>query len=84
MQRAELLTAVTPSNGKGEVGYQPAFDPDDLTVNTALNALTAVGNANFIVKADTRFAPILEGLAALRQRQQQAVDDIPLLDLSRE
>ena len=81
LQRAGLLTAVTPGDG-GEVGYQPAFDPDDLTVNTALNALTAVGNANFIVKADTSFAPLLNGITTLRQHQQQAVDDIPLLTLA--
>ena len=80
LQRAGLLTAISPADGKGEVGYQPAYDPDDLTVNTVLNALTAVGNANFIVNADTRFASILEGVAALRQRQQ-AVDDVPLLIL---
>ena len=81
LQRAGLLTAVSPSDGKGEVGYQPAFDPDDLTVNTALNALTAVGNAHFIDKADTRFAPVLGSIAELRQHQQQAVEDIPLLTL---
>ena len=81
LQRAGLLTAVNPSDGMGEIGYQPAFDPDDLTVNTALNALTAVGNANFIVKADTHFDKVLEGIAAQRQHQQQAVEDVPLLSL---
>lgn len=81
LQRAGLLTAINPGDGLGEVGYQPAYDPDDLTVNTALNALTAVGNTNFIVKADTHFSEVLESVAALRQRQQQAVEDIPLLSL---
>lgn len=81
LQRAGLLTAISSVDAKAEVGYQPAYDPDDLTVNTALNALTSVGSSNFIVKADTRFAPVLEGLAKLRQQQQQAVDDVPLLTL---
>ena len=81
LQRAGLLTAVTPVDDKGEVRYQPACDPDDLTVNITLNALAAVGNANFIVKADTHFSPVLDGIAALQQRQQLAVDDIPLLSL---
>ena len=81
LQRAGLLTAISATDAKAELGYQPAYDPDDLTVNTALNALTAVGSSNFIVKADTRFAPVLEGLARLRNQQQQAVEDIPLLTL---
>lgn len=81
LQRAGLLTAISTADAKTEVGYQPAYDPDDLTVNTALNALTTVGSSNFIVKADTRFAPVLEGLTKLRKQQQQAVDDIPLLTL---
>lgn len=80
LQRAGLLTAVSQDD-KGEPGYQPAFDPDDLTVNTALGALTAVGKANFIVEADTRFAPIMDGISTLLQRQRQAVEDIPLLSL---
>lgn len=81
LQRAGLLTAISTADAKAEVGYQPAYDPDDLTVNTALNALTTVGSSNFIVKADTRFAPVLEGLTKLRKQQQQTVDDIPLLAL---
>lgn len=81
LQRAGLLTAISSVDAKAEVGYQPAYDPDDLTVNTALNALTSVGSSNFIVKADTRFAPVLEGLTKLRKQQQQTVDDIPLLAL---
>lgn len=81
LQRAGLITAVSPGDGNGEVGYQPAFDPDDLTVNTAINALVAVGSANFIVKADTQFDAVLDGIAALRREQQQAVDDVPLLSL---
>jgi len=81
LQRAGLLTAISSVDAKAEVGYQPAYDPDDLTVNTALNALTTVGSSNFIVKADTRFAPVLEGLTKLRKQQQQTVDDIPLLAL---
>ena len=81
LKRAGLITAVTRQDGKSEEGYQPAFDPDDLTVNTALNALASVGHANFIVKADTRFESLLKGIASLREQQQQAVDDIPLLSL---
>ena len=81
LQRAGLLTAISTADAKAEVGYQPAYDPDDLTVNTVLNALTTVGSSNFIVKADTRFAPVLEGLTKLRKQQQQTVDDIPLLAL---
>ena len=82
LQRAGLLTATSAVDGKAEVGYQPAYDPDDLTVNTALNALTTIGSSNFIAKADTRFAPVLEALAKLRQQQQEALDDIPLLALA--
>ena len=81
LQRAGMLTAINTDDAKQGVSYQPAFDPDDLTVNTALNALTTVGCANFIVKADTHFGDALKAIATLRQHQQQAVDDVTLLSI---
>ena len=80
LQRAGLLTAIKNDRNE-ETAYQPAFDPDELTVNTALNALSDVGNANFIIKADSRFAKQLERITALREEQQAAKPDISLLDL---
>ena len=81
LRRAGLLTAVsTHDDDKTETAYQPSYDPDDLTVNTAVAALATVGNAHFAVKADERFDKLLEGIKALRQQQQQA-HDVGLLDL---
>ena len=80
LQDAGLLTAI--SNGKDDtIAYNPACDPDDLTVNTTANALTDTGNTNFIIKADTRFNKLLEQFATLRDNQQSNTPDIPLLDL---
>lgn len=80
LQDAGLLTAI--NNGKDDtIAYNPACDPDDLTVNTASNALTDTGNTNFIIKADTRFNKLLEQIATLRDNQQSNTPDIPLLDL---
>lgn len=80
LQDAGLLTAI--NNGKDDtIAYNPAYDPDDLTVNTATNALTDTGNTNFIIKADTRFNKLLEQIATLRENQQSNTPDIPLLDL---
>ena len=80
LQRAGLIRAIQV-NGTEDTPYQPACDPDDLTVNTATNALTDMGNTDFIAKADSSFAKILERLATVRDQQQSSQDDIRLLDL---
>ncbi len=80
LQDAGLLTAI--NQGKDEnIGYHPSYDPDDLTVNTAANALTDMGYTNFIIKADTKFNSLLERISKLRDEQQANTPDIPLLDL---
>ena len=80
LQRAGLIRAIQV-NGTEDTPYQPACDPDDLTVNTATNALTDMGNTDFIAKADSSFAKILERLATVRDQQQSSQVDIRLLDL---
>ena len=77
---AGLLSAVYHDNSDSKA-YQPACDPDDLTVNTAMNALSNYGNSNFIVKADKRFAKLLDKIIKLRDTQQSSTPDITLLDL---
>ena len=79
LQQAGLLNKV--SEGKDDDAYQPAFDPDDFTVNHVANALSDMGNSNFIPKADSRFAELLARITALRDQQQDAVPDVRLLDL---
>ena len=82
LQQAGLLNRVSPSNDEDEEpAFQPAFDPDDFTVNDVANRLADMGNCNFIPKADTSFAELLERITALRNEQQGAVPDIRLLDL---
>lgn len=87
--QAGLLTTVTGTHRHGggeacdrdETAYQPSFDPDDFTVNDAANRLADLGNSDFILKADSRFAAIMEAIGSLRDSQQQAGGDIRLLDL---
>ena len=80
LSRAGLLNTIAVSDKKDEQGYQPAFDPDDMTVNEALNRLGSVGNTGFIPSADDRFAPIFERFKRLLERQQGA-EDLPLVEL---
>lgn len=78
---AGLLSAISPSGSNNDQAYHPAFDPDELTVNTATNALSNQGYSNFIPKADKRFAKLLEHIDTLRKKKQGAIDDTPLLEL---
>ena len=83
--QAGLLNKINHSEGKEEKtekdAYQPAFDPDEFTVNDVANRLADMGTNDFIPKADTRFAKLVDRITALRQQQQDAVPDIRLLDL---
>ena len=79
LHKAGLLNIVTTD--KEDLAYQPTFDPDEYTVNGVANALSDMGNSNFIPKADSRFAKLLKRISDLRENQQQSVPDIRLLDL---
>ena len=81
LQLAGLLNKVSQGENEENCAYQPAFDPDDYTVNDVANKLSDMGNSNFIPKADSSFAELLSKITALRERQQEAVPDIRLLDL---
>ena len=80
LQRARLLSPIAGESNE-DVAYQPALDPDELTLNVASNALADVGNEQFINKADTRLANLIERITEQRQAQQSAVPDVTLLDL---
>ncbi len=75
--QAGLLNQVSRDNEE-EIAFQPAFDPDDFTVNDTTNKLSQLGNSDFIPKADARFAKIW---SAIQDSQEQKTDDILLLDL---
>lgn len=79
--QAGLLQSISQQSADDEKAFQPAFDPDELTVNSAINALIDQGESDFIVEADKRFAKLLEHIAKQRRDQQKAIDDTPLLDL---
>ena len=79
LTRAGLLNTIAVDNKNSEQGYQPAFDPDDMTVNEALNRLGDVGNTEFIPNADDHFAPLIKRFEQLRERQQDACDEPALL-----
>ena len=46
-----------------------------------MSALSNYGNSNFIVKADKRFAKLLDKIAKLHDVQLSSTPDITLLDL---
>ena len=75
--QAGLLNQINRDNEE-EIAFQPAFDPDDFTVNDTANRLSQLGNSDFIPKADARFAKIW---SAIQDSQQQKTGDILLLDL---
>ena len=83
LQRANLLSAVSRKNDdkEGETAYQPACDPDDLTVNNVLNALTDQGNDRFIGKVDKHFGQLIDRISDLRKKQQTTTADITLISL---
>ena len=80
LKNAGLLTTILVDKDD-EVGYNPACDPDELTVNSATNALSDQGNSHFIVKADNRFIKLLDRIAKQRQEQQASTTDVTLLEL---
>lgn len=84
LQRARLLSVIATQDKHGgdTTAYQPAYDPDDLTLNTAINALTDLGNKEFLPAADERFSDLGKCLEALRRQQQAAVPDIVLSELA--
>ena len=78
---AGLLSAISHNSSEDDKAFQPAFDPDELTVYTSINALADQGDSNFILKADKRFAKLLAQIDTMKKKQQDAVDDVPLLEL---
>ena len=80
LQRAGLLTAVAGGE-EGELAYQPACDPDDITVNMVTNALADMGQSRFLDKADERFDKLFAQIDSLRLAQQQTTGDICLMEL---
>lgn len=81
LRRAGLLMVVSTGKDKDVEAYHPAYDPDELTMNTAFNALSDLGNSRFIPQADTRLSRIMDRITVQRDNLQQALPDIPLLDL---
>lgn len=81
LQRARLISAITGGKHDDDKAFQPACDPDDITIVMATNALADQGHSHFIVKADERFASVLKHLEALRQSQQEMANDVPLYRL---
>ena len=80
LQQAKILTALSQDGGN-DISYQPACDPDDITVNMVNNALSELGQNNFLDKADKRFEKLFSKINTQQLTQQQAADDASLLDL---
>ena len=60
--------------------YQPAFNVDEMTVNTVRRALDNAGQSRFAKKVDTRFASAIDQLRQL-QKQQSLAGDLLIKDL---
>lgn len=54
--------------------FQPAFNIDEMTVNSVRKALDSAGKSHFAKKVDTRFAHAIEQLHQLHQQQTLAGD----------
>ena len=83
LQQSGVLIAVKLDDNKNsdDIAYHPARDPDDITVNMVTNAMNDMGENHFIGKADSSFDKLFEHIDAQRLAQQQAIDDITLLEL---
>ena len=83
LQQSGVLIAVEQDDVKNgdDIAYHPARDPDDITVNMVANAMNEMGENHFIAKADSSFDKLFEHIDAQRLAQQQAIDDITLLEL---
>ena len=78
LTRSDLLTPVVDNENHA---YQPAYDVTQLTVNGALDALSQLGNSNFITAADTRFKNLHKHLERIRAAQQNQGGDMLVRDL---
>lgn len=83
LQQAGVLVAINHAED-GEIAFQPACDPDEVTVNMVADAMAAMGQSRFLDKADKRFDQLFAQIDTQRLAQQQAVDDISLLELVKE
>ena len=82
LQQSGLLNlTISGQDNEADTAYQPAFDPDDFTVNDVANRLAELGNSDFIPKADTHLADVMKAVRAIRNTQQQSTSDTRLLDL---
>lgn len=80
LQKAGLLNMVKLNNSDEEA-IQPAFDPDDYTLNDTVNRLAAIGNSDFIPKADASFGKIWSAIQKIQKIQQHEDADITLLEI---
>ena len=78
LMRAGLLTPVGDSDTRA---FVPAYDVAQLTVSDALDALSQLGNSDFISAADTRFAKLRKHLRQMRVAQLQQGGDMLVRDL---
>ena len=76
--RAGLLT---PAGDSDTRAFVPAYDVAQLTVSDALDALSQLGNSDFISAADTRFAKLRKHLRQMRVAQLQQGGDMLVRDL---
>lgn len=78
--KAGLLNIVKLGDNE-EDAYQPAFDPDDFTVNDTIIRLSEIGNSDFLPKADSNFSNVSTVIKNAMDNQRQEMTDIRLLDI---
>ena len=78
LTRAGLLTPVGDSDKRA---FVPAYDVTQLTVNESLDALSQLGNSDFISAADTRFKKLRQHMRQMRDAQLAHGGDMLVRDL---
>lgn len=78
LTRAGLLTPVGDSDTRA---FVPAYDVAQLTVSDALDALSQLGNSDFISAADTRFSKLRNHMRQMRVAQLEQGGDLLVRDL---
>lgn len=86
---ARLINQVILNSNSEVPGYQPAMDPDELTVELVFNRLSNMGKSNFIPDFNTRFEGIEELMSKIqidldKDTNQTRISDLTINELTAE
>lgn len=81
LTRAGLINRVVLDDKQEVYGYQPAVDPDMLSLGMVRRSLDNLGRADFIPLFAERFGPVNDVLVKINQQTEQAADAILLSEI---